>query len=786
MKAMQWRCAVLAVLVLVSTGAAAFAQSAAPAAALPPTVALAIDAAARDAVAVGDVPGAVVVVGQDGSVLYRRATGSRALVPAVEPMTIDTVFDVASLTKVVATMPAVLALWEEGRVDLDAPLGRYLKEFAGPAFREVTIRRLLTHASGLSDLPRREAMARGFPEAAALQAKAGLASAPGSTFVYSDVGFILLAEVVRRVSGEPLDRYAQKHFYGPLGMRSTTFRPPAAWRPRIAPTEVVDGGPPLRGIVHDGNARLLSGVAGHAGLFSTADDLARFSRMLLEGGTLDGRRYLKESTVRAMFTPHVIGETTRGLGWDMSSAYSRTLGSFFPEGSVGHTGFTGPSMWLDPVSRRYVIIMTNRVHPSGKGSVVELRRRISAAVGPGSTAPGEPLAVAATGDGGGPATVWPTWPAGTTLTGLDRLVAEHFARLAGRSVGLVTNHTGVDARGRRGIDLLASAKGVKLRAIFSPEHGLDGKVDANVPHGRDAATGLPVWSLYGPTRRPSTEMLAGIDTIVFDVQDVGARYYTYLATLVYVLEEAARRGIAVVVLDRPNPITGRIVEGPVMDRDLVSFTAPYPIPVRTGMTIGEFARMVVGERKLPVSLTVVPLENWDRGQWFDQTGLPWNDPSPNIRSTLQALLYSGIGLLEATNLSVGRGTEMPFEVIGAPWITNPQELADALNRKDLAGVRFEPVRFTPTSSVYAGQAVAGVRFVVTDREAIRPVTVAFALGRELVDRYSYFRPAAIQNLLVNRATMWAFLRGEPLSRIMSWGEPSRATFLQRRAPYLMY
>ena len=338
---MQWRCGVLAVLILVSTGAAAVAQSAAPAAALAPAVALALDAAARDAVAVGDVPGAVVVVGQDGSVLYRRATGSRALVPAVEPMTVDTVFDVASLTKVVATMPAVLALWEEGRVDLDAPLGRYLKEFAGPAFREVTIRRLLTHASGLADLPRREAMARGFPEAAALQAKAGLASAPGSTFVYSDIGFILLAEVVRRVSGEPLDRYVQKRFYGPLGMRSTAFRPPAAWRSRIAPTEVVDGGPPLRGVVHDGNARLLSGVAGHAGLFSTADDLARFSRMLLEGGTLDGHRYLKESTVRAMFTPHVIGETTRGLGWDMSSAYSRTLGSFFPEGSAGHTGFTG-------------------------------------------------------------------------------------------------------------------------------------------------------------------------------------------------------------------------------------------------------------------------------------------------------------------------------------------------------------------------------------------------------------------------------------------------------------
>jgi CubicO group peptidase (beta-lactamase class C family) len=527
MGVMKQRRAALAIpiLALVALGSLTptLAQGPPPAGLLTPAVASALDAAARDAVAVGDVPGTVVVVGQGDRVMYRHATGSRALVPAVESMSPDTVFDVASLTKVVATMPAILALWEEGRIDLDALLGRYLKEFSTPAFREVTIRRLLTHSSGLSDLPRREAMVRGFPEAAALQAKAGLAAAPGSTFVYSDIGFILLGEVVRRVSGEPLDRYVQKRFYGPLGMRSTTFRPPAAWRPRIAPTEKIDAGPPLRGVVHDGNARLLSGVAGHAGLFSTADDLSRFSRMILDGGTLDGHRYLKESTVRAMFTPHVIGETTRGLGWDMSSTYSRTLGSFFPEGSAGHTGFTGPSMWLDPASRQYVIILTNRVHPSGKGSVVELRRRISAAVGPDPAPRGEPPAIAPSADGGAPVAA----PAlGRTLTGLDRLTAENFARLAGRSVGLVTNQTGIDARGRRGIDLLAAAPGVKLRAIFSPEHGLDGKVDANVPHGRDAATGLPVWSLYGPTRRPSPEMLAGIDTIVFDIQDVGARYYT--------------------------------------------------------------------------------------------------------------------------------------------------------------------------------------------------------------------------------------------------------------------
>src|SRR5215472_2714363 len=278
-----------------------------------------LDVVARDVVAAGEVPGTVIVVGEGAKVLYRKTTGSRALVPASEPMTLDTIFDLASLTKVLATTPAVLRLWEQGQVQLDAPLGRYLKEFNTPAFKGVTIRALLTHSAGLPAVPPREAMARGFPAAAQALAHGGLAVPPGSTFLYSDTGFILLAELVRRVSGEPLDRFVQKRLYTPLGMRNTAFHPPISWRARIAPTEIVDGGPPLRGVVHDGNARLLDGVAGHAGLFSTADDLARYCRMLLHGGALGGRRYLRETTVQAMFSPNVIGETTRGLGWDMSS-----------------------------------------------------------------------------------------------------------------------------------------------------------------------------------------------------------------------------------------------------------------------------------------------------------------------------------------------------------------------------------------------------------------------------------------------------------------------------------
>jgi uncharacterized protein YbbC (DUF1343 family) len=371
-------------------------------------------------------------------------------------------------------------------------------------------------------------------------------------------------------------------------------------------------------------------------------------------------------------------------------------------------------------------------------------------------------------------------------SGLDVLVDQDFAVLRGHAVGVVTNQTGIDARGRRGIDLIAGARDVRLQAIFSPEHGITGLSETNVAHGRDAATGVPIWSLYGGVRRPSPEMLRGISLLVFDMQDVGARYYTYLTTLIYVMEEAAKARIPVMVLDRPNPITGRVVEGPLTDPDLESFTAPHQIPVRTGMTMAEFARMAAAERRIPVSLSVVPVSGWTRGRWYDETGLPWVNPSPNIRSLTQALLYSGIGLLEATNLSVGRGTDTPFEVVGAPWIDG-DGLAAALNRRGLAGVTFSGVRFTPTADVYARVSCGGVRMTVTDRDAIRPVTVALALAGELRERHrAEFKPESIQNLLVNRSTMWAFLRGEPLARLLAWADMDRSSFLNRRASYLIY
>lgn len=757
---------------------------------------IAVDEAARDAVDSGEIPGVVVLVGRGDTVVYQRAWGSRTLLPRPAPMKVDTIFDLASLTKPLGTTLAVMALVERGAVALDAPLGRYVKEFRKQAFEHVTIGRILTHTAGLPAIPPYHSLDGGFPRAARALARLSLDYSPGTGFQYSDTGFILLAEVVRRVSGERLDNYLQRLVFRPLGLHDTFFHVPRSLRRRVAPTEF-ENGVLLQGRVHDPRARQLGGVGGHAGMFSTAADLAKICRMLLEGGALDGRRILKASTVRAMWSRWPDADSTRALGWDVLSPFAQAMAPFFPAGSVGHTGFTGTAVWIDPSSQTYMIVLTNRVHPNGGGSakVRELRERVAAAVGAAMFTPQLPVSIARVStapaaDGDATPSNASTLPVPATptvvRTGLDVVVRQGFEQFRGKAVALVTNQTGIDAQGRRNIDLFASAPGVRLAAIFSPEHGLSGLADSDVPNGRDADTGLPVWSLYGPTRRPTAEMLHGIDEIVFDIQDVGVRYYTYLTTLVYVLEEAGRRGIPVIVLDRPDPITGRIVEGPVMDPDLKSFTAPYPIPVRTGLTIGEFARLVVGERELPVSLTVVPVAGWRRSRWFDETGLPWVNPSPNIRSVTQALLYSGIGLLEGTNLSVGRGTDMPFEVVGAPWI-EPHDLAEALERLHLPGVRFEPVTFTPTDDHYAGTECWGVRFVVTDREAIRPVTIAFAVARVLRELHrDQYRPESIQRLLVHRPTMWAFLRNEPLARLTAWTEMGRQSFLKRRASYLIY
>jgi uncharacterized protein YbbC (DUF1343 family) len=372
------------------------------------------------------------------------------------------------------------------------------------------------------------------------------------------------------------------------------------------------------------------------------------------------------------------------------------------------------------------------------------------------------------------------------LAGIDVLARENFARLKGKHVGLVTNHTGRARDGRSTIDLLREAPGVQLVSLFSPEHGIRGIVDEAVPSTRDEKTGLTIHSLYGETRRPTDAMLQGIDTLVIDLQDVGSRFYTYPATMGYVMEEAAKRKIAVVVLDRPNPVNGWQIEGPMPDSDLLGFNAYLPMPIRHGMTLGELARLFNDEQKLGVALTVIPVANWRRDQWYDETGLAWVNPSPNMRNLTQATLYPGIGAIEYANISVGRGTDQPFEQLGAPWIDGPR-LAAALNARKLPGIRFYPVAFTPTSSKYAGEACQGVFMIVTNRAALQPVRVGLEIASALFSLHGdKFQLANTERLVGSRENLERVRRGEdPAAVAASWAG-AEASWRRLRAKYLIY
>jgi len=521
----------------------------------------------------------------------------------------------------------------------------------------------------------------------------------------------------------------------------------------------------------------MGGGAGHAGLFSTAGDLARFSLMLLGGGAYDGIRVLAPHTVARMTqvsTPRQLVDR-RGLGWDIDSRYSSNRGDLFSVGSFGHTGFTGTSLWLDPRSDTFVVFLSSRLHPSGQGDVTALRGQVATVV-----------AASLLDEEGdederaeGASASSPVW------TGIDVLREEGFSRLSGSRVGLVTNQTGRARDGVSTVDLLHQASSVELVALFSPEHGIRGLLDGPVSSDRDPRTGLPIYSLYGDTRRPPAATLQGLDTIVIDLQGVGARFYTYATTMAYLLEAASAIGARVVVLDRPNPIGGA-VEGPTLDEALLGFNGYFPAPVRHGLTLGELARLFNAERGIGADLAVVAARGWRRTTWFDQTGLAWVNPSPNIRNLYQAALYPGIGAIEGANLSVGRGTDTPFEQIGAPWIDGPR-LARELNTLALPGVRVYPVRFRPSSSRFAGELCEGVFFVVTDRNRLRPVRlgleVASALHRLFGDR---FELGAVVRLFGSASDITRLRAGDAAREIAADWATDEEAWRRLATPYLLY
>jgi uncharacterized protein YbbC (DUF1343 family)/CubicO group peptidase (beta-lactamase class C family) len=720
-----------------------------------------LDAVVNQAIREDKIPGAVVLIGHNGRIVFRKAYGNRALLPAKEPMTADTIFDIASLTKIVATTSGMMKLVEQGRVKIDDPVIAYLPEFQR-GVSPITVRDLMTHFSGLRPDLDLEPPWSGNDTGIRKALTDKPAGPPETKFVYSDINFILAGEIVHRLSGLPENEYVKRILFDPLGMKDTAYLPSSALKSRIAPTEMQKDGVILRGVVHDPTARYMGGVAGHAGVFSTADDLGKFCQMILDGG--DG--IFDAATIRTFTTPATPpGQPIlRGLGWDIQSPYSRPRGTLFPVGSFGHTGFTGTSIWLDPSSRTYVILLTNSVHPHQRKAITPLRAQV---------------ATIAAGSVGYRA----------TRTGLDVLEQSDFKVLQGKRVGLITNQTGVDRLGRRNVDVMRAA-GVNVAALFSPEHGMAGVEDRpNLGDAIDSVTGIKVWSLYGKTLRPTPVMLRGLDALVFDIQDIGVRFYTYESTMHYAMEEAAKAKLPFYVLDRPNPVTGTHVEGPMLDPDKLSFTGSFPLPLRHGMTIGELAQLMNAEGMNPekpphADLHVIEMTGWHRDDWFDQTGLPWVNPSPNIRNLDEALLYPGIAMLEySTNYSVGRGTDAPFEQIGADWIDGT-ELAKHLSERNIPGVRISPASFTPASSNFSGRTVSGVRFVVTDRDVLSTSQLGLAVAETL--QALYRKRIVIEgnrNLIGNSGVMQALESG---SDPAPFANANLKEFLELRRKFLIY
>jgi uncharacterized protein YbbC (DUF1343 family)/CubicO group peptidase (beta-lactamase class C family) len=748
-----------------------------------------IDRVIEEAIAADQMPGAVAWIGRHGQILHRKAYGSRSLTPTRTPMAVDTIFDAASLTKVVATTSSIMRLVEQGKVRLNDKVTTYLPQFQRGK-SDITVRMLLTHFSGLRPDVDLEPEWSGYETGIQKALIDKPIAAPGERFIYSDINFILLGEIVRRVSALPLDQFARQQIFLPLGMAESQFNPPASLRSRIAPTEQLPkSSAPLLGVVHDPTTRFMNGVAGHAGLFTTAADLARFARMILANGELDGKRHFSPLTIRKFTQPQTPADQPilRGLGFDMDSPFSANRGELFPLGSVGHTGFTGTSLWIDPATGAYVILLTNSVHPKRRPPVTALRAKV-ATIAAASLGVDVPSAVLNGYNDSMNGVRRAVDRNGAVDTGLDVLVREKFARLQGKRVGLVTNHTGLTRDGKRNIDVMVAA-GVKLTAIFSPEHGIFGNEDREgIEDSKDPATQVKIWSLYkDANRRPTPAMLDAVDVVVFDIQDIGARFYTYVSTMRNVMEETSRRKMPLFILDRPNPINGVRVEGPVLAKGSESFVGTHTLALRHGMTTGELARLFQSELRLTGPVEVVPMRGWQRGDWFDSTNLTWVDPSPNMRSLNAALLYPAIGMLEASrNYSVGRGTDAPFEQIGAEFIDGPK-LAAYLNARKIPGVRIYPTRLSPNASNLKGKTIEGIRFVITNRDAFSTSRLGLELAAALHKLFpGKLDPNVSKGLIGNPETIRLILAGEDPRTILDRQADELDAFLARRSKYLLY
>jgi uncharacterized protein YbbC (DUF1343 family)/CubicO group peptidase (beta-lactamase class C family) len=792
-----------------------------------------------------ELSGCVVLIGRREGIVFEHAYGNRTVKPTVEPMTIDTLFDMASLTKPLATATSIMILIERGELRLSDKVAKFFPDFEANGKGGVTIEHLLTHSSGLLPDDPIGDYKKGWKSAKKKICDLELLFDPGSKFKYSDVNFILLGKIVERTTGKPEDKFVKEEIYDKLGMHDTGYKPSDALKSRAETTEKRNR-KWIKGDVHDPRAYAMGGVAGHAGLFSTAEDLAIYGQMMLGKGRRGDVRILSPLTFEEMLRPRDIDGSKRMLGWDNYTGYSRNRGELMSDRAFGHGGFTGTSMWIDPELNLFVIFLGDRLHPDGKGEVNDLAGRIgSIACGALLDVPehrevrqvrvlskAPPLnVVVAKATDKEPAPKSPekseSSPArskkekrnrrsagndqptakaksqskedepqeepkaiaevkGLRL-GIDMLVADEFKQLKDKRVGLITNQTGLDSTGVTTIERLHNAPKVKLVALFSPEHGIRGVLDHDgIADSVDEKTGLPIYSLYGKRRWPTKAQLEELDALVFDVQDVGVRYYTNTATMALSMKAAADAGKEFFVLDRPDPIGGEIIEGPLLDGVKESFVGIHNIPIRYGLTIGELATMYARERKLDVKLTVVPLEGWRRDSYLFNSNMTWTNPSPNMRSMRAAALYPGIGVMEYTNISVGRGTNTPFELLGAPWI-NERDLAYAVNEAKPAGVRVLPMRFTPTDSKFKGQECHGLSIFITDLKTFKPFDLGVVIMHSLHKLYPQtWEPQRLLKLLGNKKVYQQIVDGEDVAAILKSVNKDLDTFRARKKQFELY
>ncbi len=756
-----------------------------------------IDALVEQGIADGDFPGGVVAVGRGNKIGFIRAYGDRQTEPTVEKCTIDTVYDLASVTKVTATAISTAILVERGLIDYEDKISKFFPEFAQNGKEDVTVRDCITHVSGLTpDNSIKDYIGFNRDEILANICKLGLRTPRGEAFAYSDVGFITMGYVIEKVTGMSEDEFVRQNIYLPLGMVDTGYNPNDEQKRRAAPAEkrTPEDKDWIKGEVHDPRAYEMKGIAGHAGNFSTAPDLAILASMLIGRGTYtpasgaEPVQIMKPETFDKMIAPVVVPRGIRSRGWDKRSPYSGNRAVLMSPSAIGHSGFTGTSYWIDPDMDLFVIFLGNRLHPDGKGGYVGMCGKIGQIALDSIREPIDSESAKAYVQKStyrSPNAVSEFKP-GATLAGVDVLARDGYELLKGKKVGLLTNQTGLLRDGKR-IPKAMQDAGVELVTLFSPEHGLYGALDqAEINDARDPETGLKVYSLYGEIRRPTPQMLDDLDVFVFDIQDVGVRFYTYISAMCSAMQACADSGKSFVVLDRPNPINGVDVDGPMLDAGRESYVAFFPMPIQHGMTVGEIALAFAHYYKLNLDLTVVPCENWKRDQYFDETGLAWVNPSPNMRSLDEALLYPGFGIPEFTNISVGRGTSSPFEVVGAPWI-KADDLAQKLNAANLDGIAFVPIVYKPTASKYANERINGLRLVITDRDKLRSVRAGVAfMSRLAADYPDEWERGNANTLLLNDETLEAITAGKSIEEIAPLWNEGLERFKAFRANYLIY